>query len=80
MGLACELSTRLQQPCTLSSQWWHQDGSHVALVQSIRTRTTRPNFNYTALNFRLGNNGGGDRNAECCKLSSSSRLLYRFMM
>jgi len=32
MGLACELSTRLQQPCTLSSQWWHQGGSHVALV------------------------------------------------
>ena len=31
-AIACEMSTLLQQPCTLSSQWWHQVGSHAALV------------------------------------------------
>jgi len=31
-GLACEVSTLLQQPCTLPSQWWQQGGSHAALV------------------------------------------------
>jgi len=32
IAIACEMSTLLQQPCTLSSQWWHQVGSHAALV------------------------------------------------
>ena len=32
-GLACEVLTLLQQPCTLSSQWRHQGGSHVELSE-----------------------------------------------